>query len=238
MGQSLNNLAVRYLNQGKYAQAEPLLQRSLAIREKGLGPEHPDVAQSLNNLAELYRTQGKYAEAEPLFKRSLGIWEESLGPEHPQVATGLNNLAELYRTQGKYAQAGPLYKRALAISEKALGPDHPSLATSLNNLPPFPDVAYLPGESPEGSRLGRFLCGPHRVCQINVRVFSRRYRNRVFTQNQGDLGGLPGVGARMALDSDNRLGPASRSTLKVEEVSPWPRASPAECTVSTRPSTA
>ena len=36
-------------------EAEPLLQQSLSISEKALGPEHPDVGQSLNNLAELYR---------------------------------------------------------------------------------------------------------------------------------------------------------------------------------------
>jgi len=34
----------------------------LAIREKALGPDHPDVATSLNNLAELYRLQGRFAE--------------------------------------------------------------------------------------------------------------------------------------------------------------------------------
>jgi len=35
---SLNNLATLYHAQGKYAQAEPLYKRSLAIREKALGP--------------------------------------------------------------------------------------------------------------------------------------------------------------------------------------------------------
>ena len=40
--------------QGRYADAEPLYKRALAIREKALGPDHPDVAQSLNNLAVLY----------------------------------------------------------------------------------------------------------------------------------------------------------------------------------------
>jgi hypothetical protein len=32
--------------------AIPLAQRSLAIREKALDPDHPDVAQSLNALAQ------------------------------------------------------------------------------------------------------------------------------------------------------------------------------------------
>lgn len=41
---SLKNLARTYDEQGQYAQAEPLCKRSLAIREKALGPDHPDVA--------------------------------------------------------------------------------------------------------------------------------------------------------------------------------------------------
>ncbi len=131
---SLNNLAVLYKTQGKYAEAEPLYKRALAIKERALGPEHPDVATTLNNLAELYYLRGKYAEAKPLFKRALAIKEKALGAEHPHVATTLNDLALLYHRQGEYAEAEPLHKRALAIREKALGPEHPFVAASLNNL--------------------------------------------------------------------------------------------------------
>ncbi len=73
--------------------------RSLAIWEKTLGPEHPNVVTSLNNLAELYRTQHEFDQAEPLYKRALAIDEKVLGLEHPDVASDLNNLAELYRDQ-------------------------------------------------------------------------------------------------------------------------------------------
>jgi Tetratricopeptide repeat len=45
----------------RYADAEPLYQWALTIREKALGPDHPLVAQSLNNLALLYIGQGRYA---------------------------------------------------------------------------------------------------------------------------------------------------------------------------------
>ena len=48
---SLNNLAALYASQGRYADAEPLLKRALAVRETVLGPSHPDVAASVNNLA-------------------------------------------------------------------------------------------------------------------------------------------------------------------------------------------
>ncbi|QIR41386.1 tetratricopeptide repeat protein [Tolypothrix sp. PCC 7910] len=130
----LNQQVMQLYQQGKYSAAIPLAERALAIREKVLGKEHPNVAQSLNNLAELYRVQGSYAKAEPLYLRSLAILEKVLGKEHPNVAQSLNNLAELYRVQGSYAKAEPLYLRSLAILEKVLGKEHPNVATSLNNL--------------------------------------------------------------------------------------------------------
>ena len=130
----LNNLALLYYGQGRYAEAEPLYKRALEILEKVLGPDHPDVARGLNNLALLYDSQGRYAEAEPLYRRALGIKEKAFGPDHPDVAASLHNLATLYYYQGRHAEAEPLHKRSLAIWAQALGPDHPSVATGLNNL--------------------------------------------------------------------------------------------------------
>ena len=43
--------------QGRYKDAEPLSKRCQAIREKALGPEHPDVAVTLNNRGALYQAQ-------------------------------------------------------------------------------------------------------------------------------------------------------------------------------------
>jgi hypothetical protein len=54
-----------------------LYKRSLAIREKVLGPEHPNVASSLNNLADLCRAQGRHADAEFFYKRSHAIGEKA-----------------------------------------------------------------------------------------------------------------------------------------------------------------
>ncbi len=132
--EELNRQVVQLYNQGRYADAIPLAERALAIREKALGPEHPDVATSLSSLAELYRATGAYAKAELLHTRALAIDEKAYGPNHPEVAADLNNLAVLYKATGAYAKAEPLYTRSLTILEKALGPDHPNVAASLNNL--------------------------------------------------------------------------------------------------------
>ncbi len=131
---SLNNLASLAFAQGHYAEAETLFQRSLAIWQTTLGPEHPEVANTLSNLAVLYDAEGRYDQAERLYQRSLAIREKALGPEHPDLATTLNNLAEVYAAQARFSEAEPLLKRSLAIREKALGPDHPAVGESLNNL--------------------------------------------------------------------------------------------------------
>ncbi len=77
MAFSLGNLAGLYQAQGRYAEAEPLFQRSLAIREKALGPEHPHVAQSLENYAALLRQTARADEAERMEARAKVIRAKS-----------------------------------------------------------------------------------------------------------------------------------------------------------------
>jgi len=131
---TLNNLAEVYSAQSRYAEAELLHKRSLAIKEKVLDPNHPAVATSLNNLAKLYYKQYRYDDAEPLYKRVLAMKEKALGANDRGVGTALNNLAGLYKDQGRYAEAEQFFRRTLGIDEKALGPNHPDVAISLNNL--------------------------------------------------------------------------------------------------------
>ncbi len=123
-----------YLTQGRYEEAESLYKRSLAITEKVLGPEHPNIATCLRNLSLIYGRQGRYAEAETLYKQSLEISEKALGPEHLVIALSLNSLASLYGEQDRHAEAEPLYKRSSEILENLLGPEHPDLAWSLGGL--------------------------------------------------------------------------------------------------------
>jgi tetratricopeptide (TPR) repeat protein len=59
----LRNRASLYDDKGRYADAESLINRSLVIYEKALGPEHPSVSISLGNLALLYDKQVGYADA-------------------------------------------------------------------------------------------------------------------------------------------------------------------------------
>jgi tetratricopeptide (TPR) repeat protein/DNA-binding CsgD family transcriptional regulator len=132
----LLNQAGWYLHErGLYGLAEPLLDRSLAIREQTRNPEHLlDTATTLFNLSSLYRSQSKYKQAEPLLQRALTIREQILGPEHPGTVDILNDIGALYLQLGKYEQGELHLTRALTIFEQASEPEQLCFADTLNNL--------------------------------------------------------------------------------------------------------
>jgi len=65
----LNNLARLYHDQERFADAEPLYKRSLAIVEKTLGSKNLKASTRVRNLADLYHAQGRDEEARPLYQR-------------------------------------------------------------------------------------------------------------------------------------------------------------------------
>jgi tetratricopeptide (TPR) repeat protein len=104
----INAAIVELFNAGRYSDAVPLAQRELAIYEKALQPNHPDVLTSLNTLAFFYEKQGRYADAEPLYQRAAAIRENEFGLDDPVVGSLLNTLAAIYNNQKRYAEAEPL----------------------------------------------------------------------------------------------------------------------------------
>jgi hypothetical protein len=120
----------------RFAQAQPMVERALSIREQNLGSEHPDVAVSLNDLALLHLHQAQLSEAEPLMRRALAIDEASYGAEHPEVAADLNNLAQLLQATNRLSEAEPLSRRHVLIFlafTRDTGHRHPHLVAALSN---------------------------------------------------------------------------------------------------------
>ena len=81
-------------NQGKYAEAEPLYKRALAIQEKALGADHPDVADTLNNLAILFASSGNSEKALAYSRKATAsviahAATETTGAQHKEGAGGL-----------------------------------------------------------------------------------------------------------------------------------------------------
>jgi tetratricopeptide (TPR) repeat protein len=207
----LNRAGEYFFYRGAYLEARPLWERAQAIRQKVLGPGHPDTATSLNNLASLLHAQDNLAGSRPLYERALAIREKVLGPEHPDTATSLNSLASLLQAQGDLARSRPLYERALAIREKVFGPEHPYMALSLNGL------AYLLED--QGDLAGsRPLY--ERALAIREKVLGPEHPDTALSLNnlagllyaQGDLAGSRRLVERALAIRERVLGPEHPDT--------------------------
>ncbi len=105
--------------QGKYAQAQPLLEKALEIRRRLLTDDHPDTAFSYNNVAANLNAQGKYAQAQPLYEKALEIERRLLTDDHPITAGGYDNFAGNLSAQGKYLEARDQWLRGVKSLDSA-----------------------------------------------------------------------------------------------------------------------
>ncbi len=182
-----NQIAIILTDQGKYGEAQSMIERALAETERLHGPEHLDVAAGLNNLATTLVEQGHYQQAQQAFQRAVNIRSRVLGPGHPSVAHAMSNLCAVLLRQGKFAQAHTLYIKALAIVEKALGPNHSRVAMVLSNLASVELELSQYQEANEHYR---------RALEIAQRIYGPRHpRIALVLNNMGELSiaeGKPG----------------------------------------------
>lgn len=125
-----NQIGLVYLQQGKYDQAEAILQKTLAAREKSLGHQHSDCASTLHDLAKAYCAQGKNDQAEQALRQALAIRQKVNGVKSVEVASTLEDLAGVCEIQNKKAEAEKFCQEAMTIL-KTKG-STPELATVLN----------------------------------------------------------------------------------------------------------
>jgi tetratricopeptide (TPR) repeat protein len=128
--QQLNQQAFKLCQAGHYAEAIPLVEQVLTIREEVLGPEHVDTIESLNDLAWLYNSVSRYEEAASLWQRVLTFHRQA-GDRVGEGVT-LNNIGAVYHAQGDYAQALDYYQQALTI-HRDVG-NRAEEGTTLNNI--------------------------------------------------------------------------------------------------------
>ncbi len=91
--QALTTLAELLIEKKRYADAEPLLKRAVAIREKA-GPDSPELGDALYALASLYKKQGRTAEAESLLKRSAALSDRPGPGRKPAIVAASPPKAE------------------------------------------------------------------------------------------------------------------------------------------------
>ena len=124
LGLLLCNEGFEAWREGKLGEARTALERALAIREKLLPTDHPDLATTLMYLANVMNDQGQYDDALTASRRALAIRERAFGPAHPSVASPLMTVGAALLFKGDAAEAEAVYQRMADLKMAAFGPEN------------------------------------------------------------------------------------------------------------------
>jgi non-specific serine/threonine protein kinase/serine/threonine-protein kinase len=122
-----------YRKLGLLTKAQPLVERSLQIRQARLGPDHEDSLESAAELAMILWHRGGYPEAERLLRQVVDVRKRVLGPEHDQTLNALNNLGLVLKDDERPG-AEPIFREVLAARTRRDGPEHVDTLRALLNL--------------------------------------------------------------------------------------------------------
>lgn len=107
LGISYHNISRSLRSQKRYAEAELLMRKSLAIKEQNKIDDF-DRAASIRNLARLAELQGRYDEAGTLFKQCIALYEKDSAKNSSYICINKISLGGSYIAQGKYLDAEAL----------------------------------------------------------------------------------------------------------------------------------
>jgi serine/threonine protein kinase len=118
---ALRDLAAVYAGEGKYAEAEPILNDVLAAQSRVRGAQHPETLSTVQVLADLYLAQKQFAKAEPLLVQAVDGMRKVFGEEDPKTLTAMLSLGLLYQQLEEYGKAEPLQVQALDGLRRVFG---------------------------------------------------------------------------------------------------------------------
>ena len=128
------NLTLALRNLGRYGEALENAQAVVDIREKLLGPVHPDVSHALTTLGTTLYHMARYEEAERALRRALTIARNTFGENNESTSTALNNLGLPLMDGHGLDESEQLFSEAMRINSAQLGPNHSTTLTNASNL--------------------------------------------------------------------------------------------------------
>jgi serine/threonine protein kinase len=132
--ESMNDLAVAYVQAGRLDKGLPLLEEALTVMTGKLGPEHRSTLTTTHNLAGAYQKAGKLDQALPLLEATFKLKKARLGPDDPSTLPTMGRLAEAYQQAGALDRAIPLHEEAFRLTRTKFGPEHQYTLNAMNSL--------------------------------------------------------------------------------------------------------
>jgi tetratricopeptide (TPR) repeat protein len=134
---SMSLLAVAYLGQGRYKEAEKNCAEALALRRDIFGRRHPDTVRTIPILTSIYYVQGRIDEAHKLHVKALTLHRDIFGKSHHFTIRCMESLVGIYKTQGRTDKANKLQVKVLALYRDNLGRRHPQTMRCMARLARF-----------------------------------------------------------------------------------------------------
>ncbi|HEY7090093.1 MAG TPA: tetratricopeptide repeat protein [Tepidisphaeraceae bacterium] len=129
----LQHLTALLVDEGKFAEAEPIAREALAIA-RAQAADRVQLARSLENLGVVLINEQKPDEAESPCRESLDLFRKESPSGSPDVANVTNTLAIVSIAQRKLPEAEVLLRDAMEMRRRFLPDGHPERAQTLLNL--------------------------------------------------------------------------------------------------------
>jgi len=98
--------------EGDFAGALDAFERALALKQKALPPDHPDVGLGIDNVGDALHRLGRNDEALAMNQRAAEIARKAYGPASPELARETNNRGECLLALGRAREALAAYEDA------------------------------------------------------------------------------------------------------------------------------
>jgi eukaryotic-like serine/threonine-protein kinase len=123
-----------YQGLGLFKRSEQLLGRSVEVRKRILGPDHPDTLLSMQWWGWMIFKLGRAAEAEKVLREALAGQQRALGFENADTARSISSVGAICFLSGRLDEAEKLLNQAFEIRGRVLGPEHYETLTSMTAL--------------------------------------------------------------------------------------------------------
>jgi tetratricopeptide (TPR) repeat protein len=131
---AFNDEGLLLAQQGRFDAARERFVQAVALKERALGKEHPDVAISVGNLSHMEKELGLFPEALAHAERAIAIFTDHGDPNCASLAQAHDARGDVLVELGRYEEAAAAYRRALAILRTNPEDTHPEDPTALHGL--------------------------------------------------------------------------------------------------------
>jgi non-specific serine/threonine protein kinase/serine/threonine-protein kinase len=168
----MHDLGIVYCFTDRLEKGLPLLERTLALKEKHFGPDHPDTLVSVAELAIAHANfTGQYVLSISLFERAVNSPFSKANPHNPFTLSRMCGLGGTYALAGNIDESIKLLKQALELSTIHFGPKGGPTLEAMNGLA----LAYqLAGNQKQALKLHQetldlrlAIFGPHHALTVD-----------------------------------------------------------------------